>query len=188
MRKVTYAMGMSADGYIVGPDGGFAWSAPDDELFQHHTDQIRDVGVHLLGRKLYETMLYWEDVRDDPTLDDANRSWTALWNALPKVVFSRTLAAVRAANSRLATASLVDEIERLRAESEAGDIAIGGASLAAEAAAYGLIDEYHVTIHPVLVGGGLPLFAHDRSHVDLELVGTRTFPSQVIYLHYRVRR
>src|SRR3954470_5787897 len=139
MRPVTYSMGMSLDGYIVGPDGGFGWTEPDAEVFSFATDQIREVGVHLLGRRLYETMLYWETADQDPSLDDAMLEWAALWKALPKVVFSTTLSSVEG-NTRLASGGLAEEIERLRGESAAGDIAIGGAGLAAEAAALGLID------------------------------------------------
>ena len=143
MRSVTYSMGVSLDGYIVGPDGNITAPPPDDEVWRLVTDEIRQVGVHLMGRKLYETMLYWETADQDPSLDDHEREWTALWNPLPKVVFSTTLSAVQG-NARLASEGLAEEIERLRAEPGEGDIAIGGATLAAEAAALGLIDEYRL--------------------------------------------
>ena len=187
MRSVTYSMGVSLDGYIVGPDGGFDWSTPDKEVFRFWIDEIRDVGVHLMGRRLYETMLYWETADEDPSLDDAEIEWTALWKPLPKVVFSTTLSAVQG-NARLASGGLAEEIARLRAEPGEGDIAIGGATLAAEAAALGLIDEYRTVVHPVLVGGGVPYFPQRERRVDLELVETRTFSSKVIYLRYRVAR
>ena len=187
MRSVTYSMGASLDGYIVGPDGSFAWTAPDDEIFRSHIDEIRGVGAYLLGRRLYETMLYWEIADQDPSLDASRLEWAALWKALPKVVFSTTLPAVQG-NARLASGGLAEEIERLRAEPGEGDIWIGGATLAAEAAALGLIDEYRARIHPVLVGGGIPLFPQRERRVDLELVETRTFSSRVVYLRYRVAR
>jgi dihydrofolate reductase len=187
VRRVTYSMGMSLDGYIVGPDGGFDWTAPDAGLFRFAIDQIRDVGVHLMGRRLYETMLYWETADQDPSLSDDMLEWTALWKPLPKVVFSRALSAVEG-NARLAAGSLEQEIERLRAEPDAGDIAIGGATLAAEAATKGLIDEYLPKVYPVLVGGGIPFFPRQEHRQDLELVDTRTFSSDVVYLRYRVRR
>ncbi len=126
MRSVTYSMGISLDGYIVGPDGGFDWTAPDDEVFRFSIDEIQEVGVHLLGRRLYETMLYWETAEQDQSLDDAELEWAALWNPLPKVVFSTTLSSVQG-NARLASGGLAEEIERLRAEPGDGDIAIGGA-------------------------------------------------------------
>jgi len=140
-----------------------------------------------LGRRLYETMLYWETADQDSSLDDAESEWTALWKPLPKVVFSTTLSAVQG-NARLASGGLAEEIERLRAEPGEGDIAIGGATLAAEAAALGLIDEYRAMVYPVLVGGGIPYFPQQERRVDLDLVETRTFSSRVVYLRYRVTR
>lgn len=186
MRSVTYSMGMSLDGYIVGPDGGFDWTAPSEDVFRFWIDETRGVGVHLLGRKLYETMLYWETV-DQGSLDAAEREWIEVWNPLPKVVFSTTLSEVQGA-ARLASGGLAEEIERLRAEPGEGRIAIGGATLAAEAAALGLIDEYQVMVYPVLVGGGIPYFAQHGRRVDLELVETRAYSSKIVYLHYRVAR
>ena len=187
MRSVTYSMGVSLDGYVVGPDGGFDWTAPDEETFSFVTDEIRQVGVHLLGRRLYETMLYWETADQDPSLDDAMLEWAAIWKRLPKVVFSTTLSAVQG-NTRLASGGLAAQIERLRAEPAEGDIAIGGATLAAQAAASGLIDEYRARVYPVLVGGGIPYFPQGDRRVDLELVETRTFSSTVVYLRHRVAR
>ncbi len=186
MRSVTYSMSLSLDGYIVGPDGSFDWTMPS-EVFRFWIDEIREVGVHLLGRRLYETMLYWETAAQDPSLGDAELEWAALWNPLPKVVFSTTLSAVQG-HARLASGGLAEEIERLRAEPGEGDIAIGGATLAAEAAALGLIDEYRAVVYPVLVGGGIPFFPQAERRVDLELVETRTFGSRVVYLRYRVAR
>ncbi|MEU6278731.1 dihydrofolate reductase family protein [Streptomyces sp. NPDC047028] len=185
MRRVTYSMNVSLDGYIVGPDGGIDWTAPDEELFRFATDEIREVGVHLLGRRLYETMLYWETAGQDPALGFSTLEWADLWTSLPKVVFSRTLTAVQG-NARLASGGLAEEIGRLRAEPGEGDIAIGGAMLAAGAAELGLIDEYRARVHPVLLGGGIPFFPRNERRVDLELVETRTFASGVVYLRHRV--
>jgi len=187
MRKVTCSMGTSLDGYIVGPDGSFDWGAPDAEIFRFWIDDIRKVGVHLLGRRLYETMLYWETADQEASLDDADLEWTALWNPLPKVVFSTTLSAVQG-NARLASGGLAAEIARLRAEPREGDIAIGGATLAAEASALGLIDEYQLMVYPVLVGGGISFFPQSERRVDLELVESRSFESGVVYLRHRVSR
>ncbi|MFE7753587.1 dihydrofolate reductase family protein [Streptomyces sp. NPDC057429] len=187
MRSVTYSMGVSLDGYVVGPDGGFDWTPPDEEVHRFATDEVREAGVHLLGRRLYETMLYWETVDQNPSLGFSTIEFAAVWNALPKVVFSTTLSAVQG-NARLASGGLAEEIERLRAEPGDGDIAIGGATLAAEAAASGLIDEYRARVYPVLVGGGIPFFPQHERRVDLELVGTRTFGSGVVHLRYRVAR
>ena len=100
MRKVTYSMSISLDGYIVGPDGGFDWGTPDEEIFRLSIDEIQDVGVHLMGRRLYETMLYWEDPERSGSFDELELEWATLWNPLPKVVFSTTLSAVQG-NARL---------------------------------------------------------------------------------------
>ncbi|RJQ67880.1 dihydrofolate reductase [Pseudonocardiaceae bacterium YIM PH 21723] len=187
MRSVTYSMNVSADGYIVDPDGGIDWGAPEPEVFRYWIDEIRQIGVHLMGRRLYETMLFWETAEQEQTLDAAELEWTALWNPLPKVVFSRTLSEVRG-NARLATGDVGAEIQRLRAEPGEGEIAIGGATLAAEAAALGLIDEYRIMVYPVLVGGGIPYFSRAERRVDLDLVETRPVGSRVVYQSYRVRR
>lgn len=187
MRQVTYSMGVSLDGYIVGPDGGFDWTAPDDELFALVTEEIRRTGVYLLGRRLYETMLPWESADQDPALDATMREWAVLWRALPKVVFSTSLPEAQG-NARLASGSLAREIERWRAVPGDGDIAIGGATLAAAGAALGLVDEYRPRVYPVLVGGGIPYFPQRARRVDLDHVATRTLGSGVVCHRYRVPR
>ncbi|KSW19088.1 dihydrofolate reductase family protein [Cellulomonas sp. B6] len=185
MPDVVYSLTASLDGYVVGPDGRFDWAAPPPDVFALATDEVRGLGVHLLGRRLYETMEYWRDV-DPASLDDAEREFAALWNALPKVVFSRTLTDVRGP-ARLATDDLATEVARLRDEVD-GDIAIGGADLAHQAAGLGLIDEYRVRVLPVLVGGGTPYFAHDARQVPLRTVECRPYGGGVVYLRHRVVR
>jgi dihydrofolate reductase len=187
MRSVTYSMGVSLDGYIVDPDGSFEWTEPSQELFRFVTEQTRELAAYVMGRRLYETMLYWETADQDPSLDDDALRWAAIWKPLPKVVFSTTLSAVEG-NARLATGSLGEEIERLRAEPAEGDIAIGGAALAGEAARLGLIDEYQPRVHPVLLGGGIPFYPQAERRVDLELVESRTFPPHIVCFRYRVAR
>ncbi|KHL02404.1 dihydrofolate reductase family protein [Sinomonas humi] len=187
MRSVTYSMNVSLDGFITGPDGDINWSAPDEDVFRFVTDEIRGVGDYLLGRRLYETMLYWETADQDPSLTDSQREWAALWKPLPKVVFSRSLTEVQG-NARLASGGLREEIERLRAEPREGDIAIGGATLAAEAAALDLIDEYRARVCPVLLGGGIPFFPQGERRVHLELLESRVFNSGLVYLRHRVLR
>jgi dihydrofolate reductase len=185
MRRLTCSMGVSLDGYIVGPDGNFAWSAPDEEVFRFATEEVRSLGVHLLGRHLYETMRYWESADQDPTLSDLEREFAALWTSLPKVVFSTTLSTVEDGYD-LVRGGLAGVVQRWKAEPGEGDIAIGGAALAAEAAELGLVDEYRLRVHPVLVGGGTPFFPRAERRVDLELVDSRAFSSGVVYLRYRV--
>ncbi len=140
-----------------------------------------------MGRRLYETMSYWETADQDQLLNDSMLEFAAIWKPLPKVVFSTTLTAVHG-SARLASGGLAEEIERLRAGTEKGDIAIGGATLAAEAATLSLIDEYRIRVYPVLVGGGIPFFPQHERRVDLELVETRNLGSRVVYLRYRVAR
>lgn len=188
MRRVTYSMGMTLDGYVMDVDGKFDWAEPSPEVFALHIEELRATGVHLLGRRLAETMDYWRDEEKAAHFDDAEREWARLWNALPKVVFSRTLTEV-AAPARLARSSLADEIARVRAEvGGRGDIAVGGAELGHQAASLGLIDEYRLFVYPVLLGGGTRFFAHDGQRHQLELVERRTFASGTIFLRYRVQR
>lgn len=187
MKPVIYSMSMSLDGYIYGPDGSFDWSVPGEDLYRYSIEEISNVDVHLLGRNLYQTMLYWEDSDTNPELDNLSREFGALWNDVDKVVFSTTLTEVRG-NHRFATHDLATEIEQLRKAPGTGEIAVGGAKLAADIADLGLIDEYRIRIHPVLVGGGQPYFVHHEQRVDLELVETRTFTGGVAYLRYRVQR
>ena len=187
MRTVIYPMNVSLDGYIAGPDGGFNWTAPNEEAFRFHTEQARGLSTYVLGRRLYETMLYWETADQNPAVDFDTTEWASIWTALPKVVFSRTLQQVEG-NARLATGTLAEEIERLRAEPGDGDIAIGGATLGGEAVELGLVDELRTFVYPVLVGGGIPYHPQRERQVDLSLIESRTLGSQVELLRYRVGR
>jgi dihydrofolate reductase len=186
MPIVIFSMSVSADGYIVGPDGKFDWSVPDEELHRFHNEQTRALAGHLLGRRLYETMVYWETADNDPTAGDIVREFALIWRSLPKVVFSRTPGSVEGSNTSLASEDLSAELSSLQ-QSVDGDVAVGGADLAAEAVRLGLIDEYRLFVYPVAVGGGIPYFPRDH-RVDLELVETRTFSSRVVYLRYRAAR
>jgi dihydrofolate reductase len=182
MPDVIYAMGgVSADGYITGPDGSFDWAVPDEELHRFHNEQTGALAGHLLGRRLYETMVYWETAENDPS--EIAREFARIWQALPKVVFSQTLESVEGAKTTLARGDLRAELAALQ-ETVQGDVAVGGPGLAAEAARLNLIDEYRLFVHPVAVGGGTPFFPRDH-RLDLELVETRTFSSRVVYLRYR---
>lgn len=188
MRQVTYSLTLTLDGFVMGPDGGFDWGTPDPELFRYATDEVRGLAVHLLGRRLYEAMQYWEPGERDDAFDEDEREFARLWRAVPKVVFSRTLTSVDTPNTRLATGTLAEEVARLRAEDGDGDIGIGGAELATQAAELDLVDEYRSRVCPVLVGGGTPYFARDERQVPLELVGHRVFDNGVVALRHRVVR
>jgi dihydrofolate reductase len=184
--RLIYSMGVSADGFVEGPDGDFSWATPDEELFRFHTDRVRQLDAHLCGRRLYETMLYWETADQDPALGTAEREFAELWQGLPKVVFSTTLESVEG-NARLARESVRDEIRRLKEQLD-DDLEVGGATLAADCIKLDLVDEYRLFVHPVIVGDGKPFFPSTPSSLELELVETRTFASRVVYLRYQRSR
>ena len=177
---LTFSMGVSVDGFIADRAGSFDWSAPTDDQFRFHLEQVSELGSHLCGRRLYETMLVWET---DPALraNELGAAFADVWSALPKVVFSRTLGKVQG-NARLAENSVADEVAAALAATDK-DVAIGGAGLAA--AAIGLIDELRIFRHPVVVGGGTPYLPPVTEDVRLDLVETRTFGSRVIFERYR---
>jgi dihydrofolate reductase len=183
MRKLTYSMIVSLDGYIAGPRGEGDWAAPDEEGHRFHNERARELGLHLLGRRLYEVMTYWETAEErNPSAPDHVLEFARIWKELPKIVYSRTLETVEG-NTRLSRRDPVEEVAELK-EGSGGDIAVGGADLASTLTAHGLIDEYGLFETPVVLGGGKPFFARD-AHLDLELVETRTFGSGVVYLRYR---
>ena len=182
MPKLIYSMGVSLDGFIAGPDGNFDWGAPDEELHRFHNERVRALGGQILGRRLYETMTYWETAQEDPTATDYMLEFAEIWKALPKVVFSNTLDHV-VGNARLARGGIADEVAELQ-ERSGKDVAIGGAELAAEAIKLGLVDVFQPFVYPVVVGGGRSFFPSVDQSVHLTLVETRTFSSRVIYLRY----
>ena len=183
MRKLIYSMGVSLDGYIAGPDGDFDWGAPDEELHRFHNQRVREIGAHLLGRRLYETMLYWETADENPSAAEVELEFARIWKGIPQIVFSKTLDQV-VGNARLAGGSVAEEVERLK-EEPGKDLAVGGAGLASTCIELGLVDEYQLFVSPVVVGGGTPYFPALEKRIDLELVETRTFGSRVVYLRYR---
>lgn len=182
MRKLIYSMTVSLDGYIAGPDGSIDWSVPDEELFRFHTQQVQETDVHLCGRRLYETMVYWETAEESPLFAE-HVKFAQIWKALPKVVFSRTLESV-VGNTRLVRDGVGAEVGRLKQE-PGKDIAVGGAGLAAACMRLELIDEWRLFVSPVLLGAGTPYFPTLDASAELELVETRTFGSRVVYLRYR---
>jgi dihydrofolate reductase len=182
MRRLIYSMSVSLDGFIAGPDGAIDWSVPDEELFRFHHQQVQDIGVHLCGRRLYETMVYWETAEESP-LAAERVEFAQTWKALPKVVFSTTLESV-VGNTRLARDGVGEEVSRLK-EQRGKDIAVGGAGLARECMKLELIDEWRLFVSPVLLGGGTPYFPTLDESINLELVETQTFGSRVVYLRYR---
>jgi dihydrofolate reductase len=187
MRKLTFAMNVSLDGYTAGPGGDLGWSVPSDELFQFWSDRVAATGLALYGRKLWETMSsHWPTADEQPDATPAAVDFAGRWRDMPKVVFSSTISAVDW-NARLVTGDAVSEIARLKAE-DGGPMDIGGATLAAAAMRAGLIDEYVLVTHPVLVGGGTPFFTALDDHVNLSLVETGSFPDGVVLTRYETRR
>jgi dihydrofolate reductase len=182
MRKLIYSMTVSLDGYIAGRDGAIDWSVPDEELFLFHTQQVQATGVQLCGRRLYETMVYWETAEESPLAAEEVK-FAQIWKALPKVVFSTTLESV-VGNTRLATDGVGEEVSRLK-EQPGKDIAVGGAGLARACMKLELIDEWRLFVSPVLLGGGTPYFPPLEKGINLELVETKTYGSRVVYLRYR---
>jgi dihydrofolate reductase len=181
---LIYSMSLSVDGFIADRDGGFDWTAPDEELFGFHLARVRELGFHLCGRRLYETMRVWET---DQSLRDTelHTAFADVWCALPKVVFSRTLESVQG-NARLAKGSVAEEVAAA-IDATDQDIEIGGAGLAATAISLGLVDELRLFRHPIVVGGGTPFLPPVAEDLPLELIETRAFGS-VIYERYgRVR-
>ena len=181
MRKLIYSMTVSLDGYIAGPDGAIDWSVPDEELFRFHTQQVQETGTHLCGRRLYETMVYWETAEETPLAAD-HVEFAHIWKALPKVVFSTTLESV-VGNTRLASDGVGKEVSSLK-EQPGKDIAVGGAGLAGACMKLGLIDEWRLFVCPVLLGAGTPYFPTLDERINMELVETQTFGSRVVYLRY----
>ena len=182
MRKLIYSMTVSLDGYIASPDGAINWSVPDEELFRFHTQHVQELGVHLCGRRLYETMVYWETAEESPLAADQVK-FAQIWKALPKVVFSTTLQSV-VGNTRLARDGVGEEVSRLK-EQPGKDIAVGGAGLAATCMELDLIDEYWLFVSPVVLGGGTPYFPALDERINLDLIETQTFGSRVVYIRYR---
>jgi len=183
MRKLIYSMGVSLDGFVAGPAGEIDWSAPDAELHRFHNQQARETGVQLYGRRLYETMRFWETAGQDPSASEPVVEFARIWRDTPKLVFSRTLDSVEGSNTALARGELAEEVARLKDES-GKDLAVGGAGLAASCIQLNLVDEYRLFVSPVILGGGTPYFPALEERISLELVETRTFGSRVVYLRY----
>jgi dihydrofolate reductase len=179
---LTYSMSVSVDGLITDREGGFGWTAPDEEQFRFRTAQISELGAYLCGRRLYQTMLPWET---DPSMRDSElgAAFADVWCALPKIVLSRTLDSVQG-NARLAEASVAEEVA-VALDATDRDVSIGGAGLAAAAIELDLVDELRLFRNPVVVGGGTPFLPPVTEDVRLDLVETRTFDSRVIYERYR---
>ncbi|MGW7487470.1 dihydrofolate reductase family protein [Streptomyces sp. NPDC054786] len=184
MRKIVLSMSVSLDGFIEGPDRQIDWHLVDDELHQHFNDQLRTMGAFMNGRVTHELMAgSWPTADADPSSTGPMAEFAGIWRDTPKIVFSRTLERAEG-NTTLIREVVPAEIMALKAQ-PGGDLALGGADLAAAFMAHDLIDEYRLYVHPVLIGRGKPLFRAADAKTGLRLAGTRTFGNGVVLLHYR---
>ncbi|MFE3118099.1 dihydrofolate reductase family protein [Streptomyces niveus] len=185
MAKLIYSMITSLDGYAEAAEGGLGTGAEDPEVHTFVNDLFRPVGTYLYGRRMYETMVYWETAHDQPGQPPHILRYARDWQAAEKIVYSTTLASVSSARTRIERAFDPDAVRELKAGSE-HDLTVDGPNLAAQAIAAGLVDEYHLFITTSVVGGGKRFFP-DGVRLDLELVEERAFGSGLIYARYRTR-
>ena len=186
MARLIYSAISSLDGYIEDMHGQFDWAAPDEEVHRFVSNLERSAGTHIYGRRMYETLMVWET---DPNLANESpllRDFAEIWQAADKIVYSKTLQAVSTRKTRLERDFNPTAIRQLK-ESVAQDILIGGPELAAHAFRAGLIDECHLFLTPIIVGGGKPALP-DNVRLVLELLEERRFGSGVVYLRYRTRQ
>ncbi|MEU4567451.1 dihydrofolate reductase family protein [Micromonospora sp. NPDC023956] len=184
MGKLIYSMNTSLDGYVSDPDGNFGWGFPDQESHEFIGELSRSFGTYLYGRRMYETMVYWETAHTLPDAPPFVVEYARVWQATDKIVYSTTLNEATSARTRIERTFDPDAVRALKAESDL-DLTVDGPNLAAQAIRAGLVDEFQVFVGPIVVGGGNPFFPPVR--VDLELLDKRRFGNGVVYLRYRVR-
>ncbi len=186
MAQLIYSAISSLDGYIEDTDGKFDWAMPDEEVHKFVNNLERGAGTHLYGRRMYETLMVWET---DPNLAAESplmRDFAEIWQAANKIVYSKTLEAVSTRKTQIERNFDPEAIRQLKEASE-HEILIGGADLAAHAFRAGLIDEYHLFLTPIIVGGGKPSLP-DNVRLELELLEERRFGNGMVFLRYRVRQ
>lgn len=185
MARLIYSMIASLDGYVADAGGNFDWAEPDEEVHAFANDLLRPVGTHLYGRRMYEVMGYWETADAVDGRSAVERDFAAIWRAAEKVVYSTTLEAVSSARTRIERAFDPEAVRRLKAAASR-DLIVGGPDLAAQALRAGLVDECQLFLAPVAVGGGTPALPA-RSHLALDLLGTRRFGGGMVYLRYGIK-
>jgi dihydrofolate reductase len=185
MAKLIYSMVTSLDGYAEAAEGGLGTGADDPEVHTFIGDVFRDVGTYLYGRRMYETMVFWETAHTDPDAAPHILEYARDWQAAEKVVYSTTLESVASERTRIERTFDPDAVRRLKDEADA-DLTVDGPNLAAQAIAAGLVDEYHLFVTTSVVGGGKRFFP-DGVRLDLELTDQRAFDSGLIYARYRTR-
>jgi dihydrofolate reductase len=180
MAQLVYSAIASLDGYVADEDGNFDWAAPDEEVHAFVNDLERPIGTYLCGRRLYDVMVVWETLESDhPVM----RDYAEIWRAAEKVVYSRTLDAVASERTRIERDFDPEAVRQMKSAAER-DISVGGAELAAQAIKAGLVDECHLLLSPVVVGGGKRALP-DGVRWQLELLDERRFGNGVVHLHYR---
>ena len=184
MAKLIYSVIASLDGYVADDDGNFEWAAPDEEVHTFFNDLERQVGTDLYGRRMYETMVYWETGGAGADQPSYVQDFAAIWRATDKVVFSTTLAAASSARTRIEPDFDPAVVRRMKATAER-DLTVGGPNLAAAAIRAGLVDECHLVVVPVVIGGGNP-WLPDDVRLELELLDVRRFGNGMVHLHYRI--
>jgi dihydrofolate reductase len=183
MGRLIYLLNVSLDGFVETPDHGLDWATIDEELHTWFNERTRELDATLYGRRLYELMAgHWPTAESDPSVTGPEREFARIWLDMPKIVFSSTLESVEW-NSRLVRGDPEEELRRIRAEFE-GDLDVGGPTLAASFIRRGLVDEYHLVVHPVVLGSGTPFFPALDSPIRLRLKETHRFGSGVVYLGY----
>jgi dihydrofolate reductase len=185
MAKLIYVMNASLDGYIADEDGKLDWTAPDEEYYSFINDLLRTVGTYLYGRQLYELMRVWETDPAAAAQSPAAREFAAIWQAADKVVYSTTLEATSTTRTRIERDFDPEAVRQLKAAAER-DFTVGGPTLGAHAITAGLVDEYHLFVWPVVLGGGKP-FLPDRARLQLDLLDERRFGNGAVYLRYRAQ-
>ena len=185
MAKLVYAMITSLDGYAEAAEGGLGTGADDEEVHTYIGDLFRPIGTFLYGRRMYETMVFWETAHTEPNVPPHILQYARDWQAAEKVVYSTTLESVSSAKTRIERTFDPDALRRLKNEAD-HDLSVDGPNLAAQAIRAGLVDEYHLFMTTSVVGGGKRFFPDDV-RLDLELVGERSFDSGLIHAHYRTR-
>jgi len=183
--KLIYSMIASLDGYIADEAGNFDWSVPDEEVHAFINDFARPIATHLYGRRMYEAMIAWETMPTGPDQPSEIRDFAAIWRTAEKIVYSTTLDTVSSARTRIERRFDPGAIRQLKARS-ASDISIGGPDLAAHALRAGLVDECHLYINPIIVGGGNPVFPTGL-RLPLALLDERRFGNGVTFLRYRTK-
>jgi dihydrofolate reductase len=186
MRKVIYSMFVSLDGFIEAPNRDLDWHIVDEELHKYVNDQERAIDTHLYGRRMYEVMSYWQTADTNPSSPEYEVEYAHIWKGIPKIVFSKTLERVEG-NARLVRENIAEEIAKLK-EQPGKDLGLGGANIASTFMQLGLIDEYQLYVHPVVLGGGTPMFSAFDNKINLRLVETRKFGSGVVLLRYQPDR